>query len=271
MTELANKVALITGGSTGIGRGIAVELANAGADVAVSYIEELDTPATQYTGTNLSGKAAADSLLKDIEGTGRRAVAIQCDVRKKTDIEHLVADTVRKLGGLDILVCSAGIVNLGQVEALMEEAIDIVLDVNLKGTILTCQAAIPALKAGACIINIASVAGKMGVPGIAHYCASKFGVVGFTNALAKELAAREIRVNCICPGIVRTQMWEYLAEGVKEPGESKDQAFARWVKMFIPMGRPQTAEDIGRAALYLATSDNVTGQAINVDGGSVLF
>jgi meso-butanediol dehydrogenase/(S,S)-butanediol dehydrogenase/diacetyl reductase len=95
--------------------------------------------------------------------------------------------------------------------------------------------------------------------------------VGFTNALAKELAAREIRVNSICPGIVRTQMWEYLAEAVKEPGESKDQAFARWVKMFIPMGRPQTAEDIGRAALYLATSDNVTGQAINVDGGSVLF
>jgi meso-butanediol dehydrogenase/(S,S)-butanediol dehydrogenase/diacetyl reductase len=143
--------------------------------------------------------------------------------------------------------------------------------VNLKGTILTCQAAIPHLQSGSSIINVSSIAGKMGVAGLTHYCASKFGVVGFTNALAKELAAKGVRANAICPGIVRTEMWEYLAETVKNPGESKDDAFTRWVKMMIPMGRPQTPEDIGKAAVYLATSDNVTGQAINVDGRTVLF
>jgi meso-butanediol dehydrogenase/(S,S)-butanediol dehydrogenase/diacetyl reductase len=272
MTELSNKVVLITGGGRGIGRGIALELAKAGADIAISYVDQLDTAATQYGSTKLNGKAAAEATLNEIKGRlGRRAVAIPCDVRNKEANQRLVAETVRQLSGLDILVCSAGVVNLGPVEVLTEEAIDIVLDVNLKGTILTCQAAIPYLKSGGSIITISSIGGKMGIAGLAHYCATKFAIVGFTNALAKELAGKGVRANTICPGIVRTQMWEYVAETVKGPGESKDEAFARWVKMLIPMGRPQTPEDMGQAALYLATSENVTGQAINVDGGSVLF
>ena len=258
-------------GRSRIGRGIALELAKAGADIAISYVDQLDTTATQYTSTKLNGKAAAEATLNEIKSFGRQAVAIQCDVRKKEDNKRLVAETLRQLSGLDILVCSAGVVNLGPVEVLTEEAIDIVLDVNLKGTILTCQAAIPYLKSAGSIINISSIGGKMGIAGLAHYCATKFGIVGFTNALAKELADKGLRANTICPGIVRTQMWEYVAENVKGPGESKDEAFTRWVKMMIPMGRPQTPEDMGKAALYLATSENVTGQAINVDGGSVLF
>jgi meso-butanediol dehydrogenase/(S,S)-butanediol dehydrogenase/diacetyl reductase len=267
MTPLSNKAALITGG----GRGIGLELAKAGADIAVSYLDQLDTPATQYGSTKLNGKAAAEATLEEIQSLGRRAVAIPCDVRKKEDNQRLVAEAVGQLSRLDILVCSAGVVNFGPVEVLTEEAIDIVLDVNLKGTILTCQAAIPSLPSGGSIINISSVAGKMGVAGLAHYCATKFAIVGFTNSLAKELAGKGIRANTICPGIVRTQMWEYAAETLKDPGESRDEAFARWVKMMIPLGRPQTPEDMGKAALYLATSENVTGQAINVDGGSVLF
>ena len=271
MTELSNKVALITGGGRGIGRGIAIEFARAGANIAVSFVDQLDTPATQYGSTKLNGKATAEATLNEIRSLGRDTVAIQCDVRKKDDIQRLVAETLARLNRIDILVCSAGVVNVGPVEMLTEDAIDIVLEVNLKGTILTCQAAIPHLQSGGSIINISSIGGKMGVAGLAHYCATKFGIVGFTNALAKELAGKGVRANTICPGIVRTQMWEYFAEMVKNPGESRDDAFTRWVKTMIPLGRPQTPEDMGKAALYLATSDNVTGQAINVDGGSVVF
>jgi meso-butanediol dehydrogenase/(S,S)-butanediol dehydrogenase/diacetyl reductase len=102
---------------------------------------------------------------------------------------------------------------------------------------------------------------------MAHYCASKFAVVGFTNALAKELARSDVRVNAICPGILRTQMWEYLADTFKAPQETKEQAWQRFVGRMIPQGRAQTPEDIGQLAVYLATAPNVTGQAINVDGG----
>jgi len=119
-------------------------------------------------------------------------------------------------------------------------------------------------------VNVASVAGKNGVPGMAHYCASKFAVVGFTNSLAKELAGSNVRVNAICPGILRTQMWEYLADHLKQPGESQEDSWKRWVREMIPLGRPQTPEDIGALAVYLATAPNVTGQAINLDGGMEL-
>jgi meso-butanediol dehydrogenase/(S,S)-butanediol dehydrogenase/diacetyl reductase len=143
------------------------------------------------------------------------------------------------------------------------------MNVNVKGVFLTCKAGLPQLKRrrGSCIINVASVAGKNGQPGMAHYCASKFAVVGFTNALAKEVARSDIRVNAICPGILRTQMWEYLADTFKAPQETKEQSLQRLVGTIIPQGRPQTPEDIGQLAVYLATAPNVTGQAINVDGG----
>jgi meso-butanediol dehydrogenase/(S,S)-butanediol dehydrogenase/diacetyl reductase len=118
-----------------------------------------------------------------------------------------------------------------------------------------------------CIINIASVAGKNGAAGLSHYCGSKFAVVGFTNSLAKELASVNIRVNAICPGILRTQMWEYLAETMKQGDETKEDAWQRYIKALIPMGRPQTPADIGQLAVYLSAAENVTGQAMNVDGG----
>ena len=158
------------------------------------------------------------------------------------------------------------------VEAMTEEEWDLTMAVNLKGVFLSCKAALPALKerSGSCIINIASVAGKNGAPGMAHYCASKFAVVGFTNSLAKEVARFNIRANAICPGILRTQMWEYLAETLRQKGEAKEDAWQRYVRTLIPLARPQTPADIGALAVYLATATNVTGQAINVDGGMEL-
>ncbi len=272
MATLAGKVALVTGGARGIGRGICLALAEAGADIAIAEVNQLGSAAQQYGDAQVSGFAAAQQTVRELEALGRRAIAIEADVARKADTLRMVDETVRRLGRLDILVCNAGVVSISPVEKMTEDAWDITMAVNAKGVFLSCQAAIPRLRAngGGCIINIASVAGKNGAPGMAHYCASKFAVVGFTNALAKELARFHIRVNAICPGILRTQMWEYLADTLKAPNESKEDSWQRFVGTMIPLARPQTPADIGALAVYLASAENVTGQAMNVDGGMEL-
>jgi len=269
---LAGKIALITGGGRGIGRGIALALAQAGADVAIAEVDRVGSAAQHYRAATLSGVAAAEHVAGEVRGLGRRAVALAADVTQSAQVAAMLDGVQQQLGGLDILVCNAGVVHVAPVEKLSEEAFDLTMAVNVKGVFLACQAAIPLLKqrAGSCIINIASVAGKNGAPGMAHYCASKFAVVGFTNSLAKELARHGIRANAICPGILRTQMWEYLADELRARGEDKEVAWQRYVQTLIPLGRPQTAEDIGQLAVYLASAPNVTGQAINVDGGMEL-
>ena len=272
MAQLSGKVALVTGGGRGIGRGISLALAEAGADVAIADIEQLSSSAQQYQSAAVGGLSAAQETVEAIKNLGRRAVALQADVTQKADAQRMVADTREQLGALHILVCNAGVVNIAQVETMSEEAWDLTFDVNVKGVFLSCQAAIPAMKAqgGGCIINIASVAGKNGAAGLSHYCGSKFAVVGFTNSLAKELASANIRANAICPGILRTQMWEYLAETMKRGDETKEDAWQRYLTTLIPLGRAQTPADIGQLAVYLASAENVTGQAMNVDGGMEL-
>ncbi len=269
MTSLNGQVALVTGGARGIGRGIALALAHAGANVAIADLEHIASTAQQYTSATIGGFTEAQKTVAEITALGRRAIAIQADVRQKADNERMVQETIDGLGGLHILVCNAGVVSVSPVETMNEEMWDVTFAVNVKGVFLSCQAAIPKLKAQGkgCIINIASIAGKNGSAGLAHYCASKFAVVGFSNSLAKELAATNVRVNAICPGILRTQMWEYLADTLKRSSESKEDAWQRYIKGMIPLGRPQTPDDIGQLAVYLAAAENVTGQAINVDGG----
>jgi meso-butanediol dehydrogenase/(S,S)-butanediol dehydrogenase/diacetyl reductase len=270
--KLAGKVALITGGGRGIGRGIALALAAEGADVAIAEVDRIASAAQQYGATAVSGYQAAQATVREIQALGRRAIAIEADVTQWVQVQRMVADTVAHLGQLDILVCNAGVVHIATVEKMSEEEFDLTMAVNVKGVFLSCKAALPVLKQrpDACIINLASVAGKNGAPGMAHYCASKFAVVGFTNSLAKEVARFNVRVNAICPGILRTQMWEYLAETLKQKGEPKEESWRRYTQTLIPLGRPQTPEDIGALAVYLATAVNVTGQAINVDGGMEL-
>lgn len=271
--SLEGKVAIVTGGGRGIGRGIALALAKEGANVAIVEAEVLDSSFNHYGTKEVKGYSAAQEVAKEIRALGRRAIAINADVSKSGKVAQAVKQTIDELGSIDILVNAAGVVSVSTVESMEEEAWDLTMNVNAKGVFLFSKAVIPYMKQRKWgrIINVASIAGKSGFPGLPHYCASKFAVVGFTNSLAKELARDNITVNAICPGIVRTQMWTLLADVWKMPGESWDKSFARNVSAMIPQGVEQTPEDMAKLALFFVYSDHVTGQSVNVDGGSMTF
>ncbi|WP_019703103.1 SDR family NAD(P)-dependent oxidoreductase [Paracidovorax oryzae] len=250
---LAGKTAVVTGGARGIGKGIVLELARAGADVLIADLLE----------------DAMQSTAAEVQALSRRALARRVDVTDAAQVQAMVDQAVSELGGLDILVNCAGVISIHPVAELSERDWDFVMDVNAKGTFLGCRAALGPMRArrSGRIVNVASIAGKEGFPNLAHYSASKFAVVGFTNALAKEVAQEGITVNAICPGIVRTYMWDRLSDEWKNEGESVEDSWARHQLTLIPQGRAQTPQDMGRLALFFATMDNVTGQSVNVDGG----
>ncbi len=270
--KLQGKVALVTGGGRGIGQGIVLAMAQEGADVAVVDTDVLDSPYNQYRSREVAGYQHALKVAEEIRGLGRRAVALQADVTKWGQVQSMVEKTVAELGKIDILVNNAGVIHVSPVEEFPEEAWDLTLGVNAKGMFLCSKAVIPHMKrnGGGKIINVASIAGKNGFATLAAYTASKFAAVGFTNALAKELVRDNITVNAICPGIVWTQMWRVLAELWKRPDETIEESWKRNLDTIIPQGRDQTPADMGALAVYFATNDNVTGQAVNVDGGCEL-
>ena len=251
--KLRGKVGYVTGGGRGIGRGIALALAREGVSVLVADIDV----------------AAARKVASEVSELGAKGYAMSLDVTQVNDATRLRNTLKDEFGRLDIAVNSAGVISVQRVEHMSEAEWDRIMNVNAKGTFLCCQAAIPLLRrsdAGT-IVNIASVSGKDGYAGLAHYSASKYAVIGFTNSLAKELSKEEITVNAICPGIVRTAMWDVLSEEWRNAGETAEQSWQRQVLQFVPQGRPQTAEDIGDLVIYLASARNLTGQAINLDGG----
>lgn len=257
--ELQGKVALVTGGGRGIGQGIALALAGAGADVAVA---DLDL-------------AIAEETAAKVEATGRRSLAISVNVAQPDSVRAMVEKVEAELGGLDIAVNNAGIISIQSIEELTAEDFDRIMAVNAKGVFLCTQAAVRVMRPRRWgrIINVASIAGKIGFPDLSHYTASKFAVIGFTNAVAKEVALDGITVNALCPGIVGTGMWrgeDGLAGRWREEGESEEASWARHQKTLLPQGVAQTPEDMGQLAVYLACAEHVTGQAIAVDGGCTL-
>ena len=270
MSDLAGKVALITGGGTGIGKGIAEGFARAGMNLALAGLEHAPSAENQYETSHIGGYSAAKAAAEQI---GQGAIAIDADVADADAVGAMFDRCVDAFSRVDVVVNAAGVITSRPIVEMSETEWDNIMDVNAKGTFLVNRAAVIRMRAqggGGRIINIASIAGKFGVATLTHYSASKFAVVGFTNALAKEVAREGITVNCICPGIVGTQMWTLLNDAFAEPGETPEQSYARSIERHVPQGIPQTEEDMAELALYLARAPHVTGQAINVDGGATM-
>lgn len=242
---LAGKTALITGAGRGIGRGIAEELSSAGA-----FVLAVDL--------NL---ASAAETVRGLDGQG---TALQVDVSDPDSVDGLQEASATSVNRVDILVNAAGVLSVAQVTDLSPVEWDRVMNVNARGVFLMSRAFVQGMISarGGAIVNISSVSGKEGEPSLAHYCASKFAVIGFTQSLAKEVARWGIRVNAVCPGVVLTPMIEDVASAW---GQSPERIAAdmQLIK------RPQHAREIGAAVVFLATMPSITGQAINVDGGTV--
>lgn len=260
LINLSGKTAIVTGGAVGIGFGIACRLAEAGANVVIGDID----------------KDAADAASKALGEKGWKAISVHADVSRGEDVRRMVDETVRNFGGVDILANNAGIFPNILVMNMTEADFDKVIAVNLKGVYLCTQAVAKKMieqKRGGRIINITSVdALHPSSAGLAHYDASKHGVWGFTKNIALELAPHKIWVNAIAPGGVNTPGVAAMQKEVKMPVGIDMQALLKAFLAKIPMGRMGEPDDIGRAALFLASdlSSYMTGEQIVVDGGVLL-
>ena len=256
--RLEGKVALVTGGGRGIGLGIVNVLSREGANVAVTDID--------------FGNAARAATA--IEESGRRALAIELDVTSPAQAEAAVKQVVDSLGALHILVNNAGVLGDHGGRDVTLDDWDRAYEVNLKSIWILSRAVAPLFRAqgGGKIVNIASIAGRHGGGVHPHYSASKAGVINLTQSLAVELGPRNINVNAVCPGLVRTEMWGKL-EGMVASLRRQETDGPGFIEPFIatqmPLRREQTPEDIGNAVAFLASEDarNITGQSLNVDGG----
>lgn len=247
---LRGRVALVTGGSRGIGRAIVERLAEAGAHVVINYVRDA---------------RAAEGSLEAARNFGVEALSVRADVSRLDEAEALVRACVERFGRLDLLVCNAGIWEGAPVEEMSEELWDRVVAVNLKGTWTVCRAAVREMKRQKFgrIVIISSTAGQRGEAGVSNYAATKGGQISFTKSLATELAASGITVNSVAPGWVDTEMNE---------GVFADEEFRRSVERAIPLGRVASADDVARPVLFLCSewARHITGEILNVNGGSVL-
>ncbi len=256
MGQLDGRITFITGAARGIGRGIAARFIEEGAKVAIADL-------------NAEGAAKAAAEL------GQKAFGVACDVTSVKSIRLALAVVTKRWDPPLVVVNSAGYSKIGPLEATTEELWDRTLEINLKGMFFVCRETVPAMKKAGWgrIINLSSQSGKKGNSGYVAYCASKFGVIGLTQALAQELAESGITVNAICPGVVFTEMWgseqvgDYAKKRNMRPEEVKDYLVGK-----IPMKRAATVEDVAGVAAFLASDDAsyLTGQSYNVTGGTIM-
>jgi len=243
--ELKDRVALVTGASRGIGRAVAVELARAGARVAVNYA---------------ASEEAAREVVKAIEELGGQAIPVKFDVSDPEEVSRGIKEVEDALGGIEILVNNAGITRDGLLARMKEEDWERVLSVNLRGAFLVTRAVLPGMmkRRWGRIVNISSVVAFSGNPGQTNYAASKAGLVGFSRSLALEVARRGITVNVVAPGFIETDMTAALPEKAREALLSR-----------VPMGRAGTPEEVAHAVVFLASekASYITGTVLHVNGG----
>lgn len=248
--RLKDKVAIVTGASSGIGAGIAKLFAEQGAKVVSAGLREAE------------GKAGVESIVQQ----GGQAIFLRCDVSKEDEVNAMVSQTLDQFGRIDTLVNNAGVNFVKPFEKLTLEEWDRVMDVDLRGTFLCTKACIKQFlkQESGSVINIGSVHTIACLPGAAPYDAAKWGVVGLTKALAVEYASRGIRFNCLSPGLIDTQIWTDVLEGA----EDLQASLSHW-QANIPMGRPGAVREIAPAAAFLASDDAsyITGANLIIDGG----
>ncbi|MGI5901104.1 MAG: 3-oxoacyl-[acyl-carrier-protein] reductase [Desulfitobacteriia bacterium] len=245
---LKGKIALVSGGSRGIGRAIALELACQGADLVLNYVHN---------------KAAAEETAQEIKNLGRRVLVLQADVSEYSEVESLVKRAKEEFGTIDILVNNAGVTRDSLLVRMTEKDFDEVLRVNLKGAFNCSRQVVPLMirQRSGRIINISSVVGLVGNAGQANYAASKAALIGFTKSLAREIGSRGITVNAVAPGFIETDMTSGLAEKVKNT-----------IKETIALRKLGTAQNIADTVCFLASkkAEYITGQVIVVDGGMAI-
>ena len=250
MIDLNGKKALITGGSRGIGRAAAVLFAKAGSDVAINY---------------LTKKKEAEDVAREIGQLGQKCLVYKADISEKSEVEAVVRSVIENWGRIDILVNNAGIWTYGEMGSMTEEVWKKTMKINLDGVFYTCSAVIPIMKKkkSGRIVNISSTAAVRGEAFHSHYAASKGAIVSLTKSLAAELADYNIRVNCVAPGWVDTDM---CSEVFSDPD------YRRKIQESIPLHRIPPPEDIAGPILFLASdlARHITGEILNVNGGSVL-
>ena len=242
------KVALITGGTRGIGREIAKKFAKEGCNLVLNYV---------------SDNTDVEKIKSEFNEYGIDVLVLKADVSVFSDCENLVKEAIEKFGKIDILVNNAGITKDTLIAMMKEDAFDKVIDVNLKGTFNVTKNVVPYMmkKRNGNIINISSVVGVVGNAGQSNYAASKAGIIGFTKSLAKELAPRNIRVNAVAPGFIDTDMTSVLSDKVKEN-----------INLQIPLKRMGKAQEVAELIYFLGSdkSSYITGQVIGIDGGMVM-
>ena len=242
------KVAIITGGSRGIGKEIAKKFAKENYNLVINYVSE---------------KTNTEELKKEFEAFGAEVLFIKTNVTSYEECEKMAKDAINKFGKIDVLVNNAGVTKDSLLLRMKEEDFDTVINVNLKGTFNVTKACIPYMmkKKSGKIVNISSVVGISGNSGQANYAASKAGIIGFTKSVAKELASRNILANCVAPGFIDTDMTSVLSDSVKEN-----------INVQIPLKRMGSSEEIANSVYFLAGEENtyITGQVLNVDGGMLM-